>query len=58
MIEKNTSIELLMVDIAMPEMNGIEVARVVSAKRPDLPIVYMTGYIGSSRGIADTPINR
>ena len=49
MIEKNTSIELLMVDIAMPEMNGIEVARVVSAKRPDLPIVYMTGYIGSSK---------
>ena len=49
MIEKNSSIELLMVDIAMPEMNGIEVARVVSAKRPDLPIVYMTGYIGSSK---------
>jgi CheY-like chemotaxis protein len=49
MIEKNTCIELLMVDIAMPEMNGIEVARVVSAKRPDLPIVYMTGYIGSSK---------
>ena len=49
MIEKNSSIELLMVDIAMPEMNGIEVARVVAAKRPDLPIVYMTGYIGSSK---------
>jgi signal transduction histidine kinase/ActR/RegA family two-component response regulator len=49
MIEKNSSIDLLMVDIAMPEMNGIEVARVVSAKRPDLPIVYMTGYIGSSK---------
>jgi signal transduction histidine kinase/ActR/RegA family two-component response regulator len=49
MIEKNSSIELLMVDIAMPEMNGIEVARVVAAKRPELPIVFMTGYIGSSK---------
>ena len=29
MIEKNSDIELLMLDIAMPEMNGIEVARVV-----------------------------
>ena len=49
MIEKNSDIELLMLDIAMPEMNGIEVARVVLSKRPELPIVFMTGYIGSTK---------
>ena len=49
MIEKNSDIELLMLDIAMPEMNGIEVARVVLSKRPELPVVFMTGYIGSSK---------
>jgi CheY-like chemotaxis protein len=49
MIEKISNIELLMLDIAMPEMNGMEVARVVSAKRPELPVVFMTGYIGSTK---------
>jgi CheY-like chemotaxis protein len=49
MIEKNSDIELLMLDIAMPEMNGIEVARVVLSKRPELPVVFMTGYIGSTK---------
>jgi CheY-like chemotaxis protein len=49
MIETNSDIELLMLDIAMPEMNGIEVAQVVSAKRPKLPVVFMTGYIGSTK---------
>ena len=42
MIEKNSDIELLMLDIAIPEMNGIEVARVVLSKRPELPVVFMT----------------
>jgi signal transduction histidine kinase len=49
MMEKNSDIELLMLDIAMPEMNGIEVARVVLSKRPELPVVFMTGYIGSTK---------
>ena len=49
MIETNSDIELIMLDIAMPEMNGIEVAQVVSAKRPKLPVVFMTGYIGSTK---------
>ena len=49
MLDKHPDVELLMVDIAMPEMNGIEVARVVWAKQPELPIIYMTGYIGSSK---------
>jgi CheY-like chemotaxis protein len=43
MIKKNSNIELLMLDIAMPEMSGIEVSRLVSAKRPKLPVVFMTG---------------
>ena len=28
----------------MPGMNGAEVAREASARRPDLPIVFVTGY--------------
>lgn len=35
---------LLMVDFAMPGMNGLEVIDEVRRKRPDLPVVLATGY--------------
>jgi CheY-like chemotaxis protein len=34
----------MLMDYAMPGMNGSEVAREVHAKRPSLPIVFLTGY--------------
>jgi signal transduction histidine kinase/CheY-like chemotaxis protein len=37
-------IDLLLVDFAMPGMNGAEVAREVHARRPGLPILFVTGY--------------
>lgn len=36
--------ELLLVDYAMPAMNGADVARAVRESRPDLPIIFVTGY--------------
>jgi CheY-like chemotaxis protein len=48
MIDSPATVDLLLVDIAMPEMNGLEVARAVVAKRPHLPVLYMTGYVGPS----------
>ncbi|HEU4620852.1 MAG TPA: ATP-binding protein [Burkholderiaceae bacterium] len=41
--------DLLLVDFAMPGMNGAEVARTALDRCPDLPIVFSTGY-------ADTPM--
>jgi CheY-like chemotaxis protein len=43
----NTPVDLLLLDIAMPEMNGLETARAIVSKRAGLPIIYMTGYAGS-----------
>ena len=42
-LEANPSIRLLVVDFAMPEMNGAAVVRQVRAYRPDLPILMITG---------------
>jgi CheY-like chemotaxis protein len=36
--------DLLLVDFAMPGMNGAEVAEAVRRSRPELPIIFVTGY--------------
>lgn len=36
--------DLILLDFAMPGLNGAEVAREVRAKRPELPIVFVSGY--------------
>jgi CheY-like chemotaxis protein/nitrogen-specific signal transduction histidine kinase len=36
--------DLLMVDFAMPGMNGAEVARAAQERRPGLPVVFASGY--------------
>ena len=41
--------DLVVVDFAMPGMDGIEVAKKLRAARPSLPIVMMTGYADAVR---------
>jgi PAS domain S-box-containing protein len=41
--------DLLLLDFAMPGMNGAEVARAVRERCPDLPIVFVTGYAESEQ---------
>ena len=38
------SIDLLLVDIIMPEMNGIELASRIQDLRPHLPVLYFSAY--------------
>ena len=44
MFEEGRSFDLMMVDFAMPGMNGAQLAKAAAAKRPSLPIVFVTGY--------------
>jgi two-component system cell cycle sensor histidine kinase/response regulator CckA len=37
-------VHVVITDIGMPEMDGYELARRLEDERPDLPIIYMTGY--------------
>lgn len=42
--EDETGFDLLVSDIRMPVMDGIQLALAVAAKRPGFPIILMTGY--------------
>jgi PAS domain S-box-containing protein len=44
MLRDDTSIRLLFTDIVMPGKNGIDVAREARALRPELPVVFTSGY--------------
>jgi CheY-like chemotaxis protein len=43
-LEKGARVDLLMVDFAMPGMNGAELTREVAQRRPGLPMLLLTGY--------------
>lgn len=38
------NIHLLITDVLMPELDGAELAKVLCAMRPDLKVIYISGY--------------
>ena len=49
--EKNShKIDLVLTDVVMPQMNGMELGERLAEKNPDLPLLYMSGY-------RDSPVN-
>ena len=51
-----TRIDLLATDIAMPDMDGTQLAEKLWEGRPDLPVLFLSGY---PRGAAlDGPLGR
>jgi signal transduction histidine kinase len=43
-LETEAAVELLLTDHAMPGMTGVELARIVRLRRPELPILLTSGY--------------
>jgi PAS domain S-box-containing protein len=50
-LEAGQQVDLMMTDQAMPGMTGVELAKIVLGKRPDLPVLLATGY-------ADFPVGQ
>jgi two-component system cell cycle sensor histidine kinase/response regulator CckA len=52
------TIHLLLTDMVMPGMNGRDLAANLAAKRPEMKVVYMSGYTGFTHaGLADPEIS-
>jgi PAS domain S-box-containing protein len=48
-------IHLLLTDVVMPRMGGVELAERLQAERPGVKVVFMSGYAGDQLGDADFP---
>jgi PAS domain S-box-containing protein len=44
LLQVSGPVELLVTDLAMPAMDGMQLANAVRAARPGLPVVFVTGY--------------
>jgi signal transduction histidine kinase/ActR/RegA family two-component response regulator len=42
---EQSNIDLVLLDFAMPGMNGMEVARQVHSRFPTIPVLFITGYV-------------
>jgi CheY-like chemotaxis protein len=58
LLDRERQIDLIIVDFAMPGMNGADVARQALARRPRLPVLFVTGFADRSAlgGISETQI--
>jgi len=50
-----TGIDVLLSDIAMPGLSGIEVAQVIGRRRPGIKIIFMSGYTDTSEKTGNMP---
>jgi PAS domain S-box-containing protein len=51
-LTSNTSIDLLITDVGLPGLNGRQIAEIARKHRPDLKILFVTGYAEHATGHA------
>ena len=53
MLGREPDIALVVTDVMMPEMTGTELAAEVKRRRPDMRILFVTGYVGEAGDAGD-----
>jgi DNA-binding NtrC family response regulator len=48
LLRKDASIEVVISDIVMPRLNGVELMQALASSHPDLPVILMSGYAMSA----------
>jgi signal transduction histidine kinase len=48
-VASDARIDMVLIDIAMPEITGVEAMEAILRKRPRIPYLYMTGYVGPTK---------
>ena len=48
------TLDLLLTDIMLPQMDGLQLAREARARRPGLRVLHMTGFSGEALRLKDT----
>ena len=43
-IQKTSDVDLILTDMKMPSMDGIELLEKIKARDPDMPVIMMTAY--------------
>jgi signal transduction histidine kinase/CheY-like chemotaxis protein len=43
-LDPELDLDLLVTDVVMPQMDGVELYRRINQSRPDLPVLYLSGY--------------
>jgi CheY-like chemotaxis protein len=52
-LDEGRPLDLLLTDIRMPGLDGFDVSRLAKARRPELKVLYLTGYGGSAPAMRD-----
>lgn len=47
-VKTNSQIDLILMDIKMPKMNGFEATKIIKKLKPDLPVVAQSAYSTSN----------
>src|SRR6185436_14413579 len=52
--EHDSGIDLVLTDIQMPNVDGLQLGRALSVLHPDMPVIYMSGF-GAPDSLSDIP---
>ena len=53
LLDREPGIELIVTDVMMPEMTGIELAQIVARRFPDKHLLFVSGYVGEAEEAHD-----